>query len=247
MALPQRFVHLSLGCVVAAALLVFSSSALAQDSEETKARQKFEDTIHVIQRKPVLEENRFELTPRFGMSVNDAVYRSFKVGTNANFHITERLYVGGLFEWFDFGSALGGRTGVFDRTYDQTQTRAEAPVVRYVGALEVGYQPIYGKFSLFNSSILYYDIGASLGGGWVNSGTILSGSSGGFGGTGSLVGRLFVNDWMAFDLELRDLIFPTTLNDQSVVANLVTVSAGMSFYFPTSSASSAPNRNEENE
>jgi hypothetical protein len=81
----------------------------------------------------------------------------------------------------------------------------------------------------------------------VNSGTILSGSSGGFGGTGSLVGRLFVNDWMAFDLELRDLIFPTTLNDQSVVANLVTVSAGMSFYFPTSSASSAPNRNEENE
>lgn len=67
MGLPQRFVHLSLGLATAAvALLAYSSPALSQDDEETKERQKFEDTIHVIQRKPVLEENRLELTPDSG-------------------------------------------------------------------------------------------------------------------------------------------------------------------------------------
>lgn len=181
------------------------------------------------------------------MSVNDAVYRSFKVGANANFHITERLYVGGLFEWFDFGSALGGRTNAFDRTFDSTNTFPDAPVVEYFGALEVGYKPIYGKFSLFDTSILYYDIGATLGGGWVNAGTIQGAASGGFGGTGSVIGRLFLNDWMAFDLELRDLIFPTSLNNQSTIANLVTVSAGMSFYFPTTSEHTAPGGEQEDE
>lgn len=216
-------------------VLAFAPNAFAEEKE----KEEFEDTIHVIQRKPVLEENRFELTPRFGMSVNDSVYRSFKVGTNANFHISERVYIGGLFEWFDFGTALGGPTKTFEKNFDQTSAAPDAPVVNWFGALEGGFKPIYGKFALFNFSILYYDIGATLGVGYVNAESLtLAAPQGTFGATGSIIARLFLNDWMAFDLELRDLLYPAKLSSGAetvnTIANIVTVSGGVSFYLPTS-------------
>ena len=65
-----------------------------------QVRKKFKDTIHIVQRKPVLQKGRFELAPRFGMTFNDALYRSFRVGSSANYHITERLFIGGLFDWY---------------------------------------------------------------------------------------------------------------------------------------------------
>jgi len=240
MRIPQRLLRWSLSFVVAAAsLLTFATSGFSQDDEETKERQSFEDTVHVIQRKPLLEEGRFELTPRFGVSVNDSIYRSFKVGTNANYHITERLYVGGLFEWFDFGETLGGTTEAFERSFDQTSNFADAPVANWAGAVEAGYKPLYGKFALFNTSILYYDIGATLGAGIMNAGSIENEEESTFVGTASLVGRLFFNDWMAMNLELRDFLFEASLRGGNSLANLVTVSAGISLYLPTSARTEA--------
>jgi len=210
--------------------------AVAQD-EKTKG--DFEDEIHVLQRKPVLENNRFELTPRFGTSVNDTIYRSFKVGANGNFHVSERVYIGLLFEWYDFGGALGGPTNTFQKSYDATSTTADAPVLNWFGGAEAGFKPIYGKFALFNIAILYYEIGASLGLGYADAESMALPRSGGtFGATGSLNMRLFLNDWLAFDLEFRDILFPTTVsagggNQEDILGNIATVSGGVSIYLPT--------------
>lgn len=205
---------------------------------DTGTKTEFEDTIHVVQRKPVLEKNRVELTPRFGTSLNDAVYRSFKIGSNINYHFSERAYVGGIFEWFDFGDVLGGTTPAFDKAVDETSAAPDAPVIQWLGGIEGGFVPIYGKFSLFNVAIVYYELGASLGATALSARSLSSNIEGiTFGGTGSLHGRIFLNDWMALGVEVRDVMFPVTLtgDDGSVSAlgNSVTIAGGMSFYFPT--------------
>ncbi len=225
--------------VVAAVACLAVEVAPVSAQEDDQEKQEFDDPVHVVQRKPVLKKQRFEFAPRFGTSLNDAIYRSFKVGANANYHITERLHIGGLFEWYDFGGALGGRTGAYEKSYDQTSTEADAPVLNWFGGLEGGFVPIYGKFTLFNSAILHYDIGASLGAGYANVESVNSTSDDGtFGATGSLMARLFLNDWMALDFELRDIFFPATLTtggqQHDVLANVVTFSGGVSLYLPTS-------------
>lgn len=227
-----------IAAVVLASMSVGVGPAAAQGEKE---KGDFEDTIHVLQRKPILEKNRVELTPRFGTSINDSIHRSFKLGTNINYHVSERVYVGGLFEWYDFGSALGGPTSTFEKSYDQTSTTADAPVLNWYGGAEAGFKPIYGKFALFNLAILYYELGATLGVGYANAESItLPNASGTFGATGSVNMRLFLNDWMAFDFELRDILFPATVatgggNQTNTIGNIATFSGGISLYLPTSS------------
>ena len=225
-----------------ALLLLFESPASAQQE-----RQEFEDTIHVVQRKPVLQKGRVDFSPRIGMSINDSVYQSFKVGVNANYHLTESMYLGGLFEWYNFGEFLGGPTSEFEALQNETQAFADAPVLNWVGGLEFGYKPLVGKFALFNSGIVFYDFAVTLGGAYINNTSVaLPAEQSNFGGTLSLTGRVFLNDWMAVNLELRDIMFVADLRGQeNAFSNVVTFSAGASFYLPTSFEYSKPAEQEE--
>lgn len=200
-----------------------------------QARKRFADTIHIVQDKPVLQKGRMELVPRLGLSINDPVRRAFRLGVGGNYHLSERLYAGALVEWSDFGGILGGPTDAFEEGRTQTRTTADAPVFNWGAGLEAGYVPIAGKFALFNSWLLYYDLGASLGGMWVNSESLaLPVASSGFGATASLVNRIFFNRWMALHLEVRDVVYFARLKGVAgtSMSHAVTASAGLGVYFP---------------
>ena len=218
--------------LIAILICAFATPAIAADTD----KEDFEDTIHVVQRKPVLQKGRFDLAPRFGMSVNDSMYRHFKVGVNGNYHFTESLYLGGIFDWYDFGDTLGGPSASFKASQTATGSVSDAAVVNWSGGLELGYVPIVGKFAFAESFIIYYDMGISIGGEYIDSQSIaLPASSGGAGGTIALTTRVFFNDWLALNVEVRDLIFQADLKgQQGALINLLTVSAGLSFYLPTS-------------
>jgi outer membrane beta-barrel protein len=230
---PKTSWGLLLGLISGVLIVLMAQPALAQEEETT--RQDFEDTVHVIQRKPVLQKGRFDLAPRMGVSVNDSMYRHYKAAVNGNYHFSERAYVGGLFEWYNFGDLIGGETGAFEETRNETRAAADAAVVNWVGGLEVGYKPIVGKFALFDSFILYYDVAVTAGGAFVNAESLaLPSASGTFGGTVSAVSRLFLNDWMALNLEVRDLIFTADLRGEpGALTNIVTIGGGVSLYLPT--------------
>lgn len=236
---PAHLVSLLLGVLV---LL----SALPAFSQET-TRKEFDDTIHVIQRKPVLQKGRFDLVPRFGVSVNDSLYRHYKVGVNGNYHFSESVYLGGLFEWYNFGDTLGGPTGAFEETQNETGTAADAAVVNWLGGLELGYKPIIGKFAFADSFIVYYDIGITAGGTYIDAESVaLPSAEGKFGGTISAVNRIFFNDWFALNLEVRDVIFSADLRGETgALTNIVTVAAGASLYLPTSFEYSEPTATTE--
>lgn len=205
------------------------------DASSQEVRQEFDDTIHVVQRKPVLQKSRLDLTPRIGVTFNDSIYRTMKVGASANYHISEKLYVGGLFEWYDFGGALGGQTSTFDTVRAETSTRADAPVLNWAGGLEVGYKPLVGKFALVNRGILFYDIAVTGGLAYVNGESLQVPETSGVGATISVVGRVFLNQWLAVNIEVRDIIYSADLAGASgTLANVASLSGGLSLYLPTS-------------
>lgn len=225
---PSLLVSLIVGVLVALA----AQPALAQET----TRQEFDDTIHVIQRKPVLQKGRLDFVPRFGVSVNDSLYRHYKVGVNGNYHFSESVYLGGIFEWYNFGGTLGGTTDAFEESANETSTTADVAVVNYLGGLELGYKPIVGKFALADSFIIFYDVGVTAGGAYIDAETLANSSSDGtFGGTISAVSRIFLNDWMAVNLEVRDVIYSADLRGApGSLTNIVTVAGGLSLYLPTS-------------
>ena len=194
------------------------------------------DTVHVIQPKPVLQKGRLDVTPRLGMTINDPLYRNFKIAAHANFHVTERLYLGALFQWYDFGDFIGGDTRTFREINAETQAIPDAPYLNWAGGAELGFVPLFGKFALFNQGVIFYDISVTGGAGVANASSISAPAlnEGGLAGTLSIAGRFFMNDWMAFNVELRDVIYSGNVSGVgSVMSHSVTLGLGMSFYLPT--------------
>ncbi len=221
---------------LAASTFAFVALFVSVPGQAQQKQQKFSDTIHVIQRKPVLQKGRFDIAPRIGVTFNDAIQRNFRVGANANYHFTERFYVGALFDWYNFGGVLGGQSTAFEEIGTETKTNAEAPVLNWAGGLELGFVPIVGKFSFFNSAILYYDVGITAGGVWTDSASVaLPSSKGGAGGTISLSTRIFLNRWMAVNLEVRDVMYMASLKGmtEKSLSHAASASIGMSFFLPT--------------
>lgn len=222
----------AVAAVVCVALSV-TTVAAQDDGEDT-------EPVHVVQKKPVLQGQRLEFAPRFGMSVNDSVYRSVKVGGNLNYHFVERAYIGATFDWYDFNEAIGGRTDIYETTTSLTNTAPDAPVLNYFGALEGGFIPVSGKFSLFNAAILYFDLGFSLGAGYANAESIaISEAEGTWGLTGSVFGRLYFNDWLGLNVEVRDVLYPGRVSAgggdiQDTIVNNVSLAVGLSIYLPPS-------------
>lgn len=225
-----------LGTLVAISALMslVASSAIAQDDV---AATDFEGAIHVVQPKPVLQKGRFDLSPRMGMTINDAVHRNIMVGATANYHFTERVYAGAVLQWFNFGGVLGGPTQNFRDLNAETRATVDAAYLNWSAGAEVGFVPLYGKFALLNRGIIFYDVSVTAGALFAESSSVSTpaASQAGPAGTVSLQGRFFLNRWMAVNLELRDVLFMGTLRgiDSAVLTHSVTLGLGMSFYLPT--------------
>ena len=227
--------HSRIAAQIALVVGIAAIFVLPSDAHAQRVRKKFKDKVHVVQPKPVLKKGRFELATRFGGSVNDSLNQSFKLGVQANWHLAESFYVGGMFDWFDYGGTLGGPTNAYETVSVQTGAAPDAAVVNWATGLEVGWVPVFGKFSFFNSSIIYYDFAVTGGGMFINGESIQNPSPKGKpGGTVSLSSRFFVGRWLAINFEVRDLIYTQDLIGASgSLTNIVTVGGGLSFFFPT--------------
>ena len=223
-------------CICTLLAVCFSGLlAPATATAEQQIRKKFKDQIHVVQPKPVLQKKRFELVTRFGLTLNDSIQRRFKAGVSANYHIAEPFYVGGIFEWYDFGNALGGETDSYLELRSQTGAKADSPTMNYYGGLELGFVPLWGKFSLFSSSIVFYDVAVTAGGLYINAESLLLKTpKSTAGGTVSINARIFLNKWIALNAEFRDVIYLADLKGaEGSFANVASFGLGFSFYLPT--------------
>jgi outer membrane beta-barrel protein len=203
------------------ALVAFTGPLAAQTLSEGE--------IVVVQPKDVLVQQRVELLPRFGVTINDSLITQFSLGGSLYYHITEDVYVGVTFEWFDF-EEIGGTTDTFDEVIRTTSTLPEVAPVTWVGSAEVGWTPIHGKFSLFDVTIVHYDIYGLLGVGAID--TIGDPTVAGVLALGQ---RTFIGDWLALTIEVRDRAYiePLPLSGDTFT-NVLTASIGLGFFIPPS-------------
>lgn len=188
------------------------------------ARQKEEeiDLIRVIQRRPFLRRNRVELSPQLGTNINDSLVTMFVAGGNINYHITEVMAVG-----FNGGYSLGSETDLFDKVIEDYELFPEVSKIIWYANVHFQYAPIYGKFALFNTWIIPWDLYVLLGAGWTR--TELEGHPTLSAGIGQ---RYFMNRWFTLNLELRDNIYNENYPGGSEIVNNVMFTAGVGFFLP---------------
>jgi len=191
--------------------------------EVAAAQQAELDLIRVIQRRPFLRRNRFEVSPSIGTNINDSLVNSFLAGGSLNFHISEVMAIGGY-----GGVSLGSETDLFDQVIADYGLFAQVAQVQWFAGLHFQYAPVYGKFALFNTWIIPWDIYAVLGAGWTK--TELDGHPTLSMGAGS---RFFMNRWFTLNLEIRDHIFNENYPGGSELVNNMVFNAGVSFFLPT--------------
>lgn len=213
--------------------------------------------IVVVPRKAFLKGGRLELEPFTGITVNDNLIRHFVFGADLNYFLTDVFWIG-----------LEGQYYIHQLTTTEELLGSEynrAPTLNqylYGGALNFGYVPVYGKFALFNRSIISWEIWASAGVGVTITKVIPrdpANDSLAFQNTDltpniGIGSRFFLLDWLTVNFALRDYFLPDKFEPlpngtgaippitnssqakaqaQSELVNNVAFSVGVGFYLPT--------------
>jgi outer membrane beta-barrel protein len=121
------------------------------------SQESWKDIV-VLPRKPFLKSGRVELMPFFAVTMNDNLIQHFALGGEINYFLTDILSLG-----------ISGRyyfKSVLDNEFWTRYHFGRVPSLNryiYTTTLNFSYVPFYGKFAVFNKSIMHYEIYASAG------------------------------------------------------------------------------------
>jgi len=181
-------------------------------SEDAAATIKASSTltwqdIVVIPRKRFLKGGRFEFSPFAGTSINDILIQHYVFGLDLNFFITDAFSIGLQGDYYV--KQLTDRESLIGLQYNRIPT-----LNRYLwsGLLNFGYVPAYGKFALFNKSIVHWEIVVSGGVGITQTEIIPRNISFEAFKTNAITpdvgigSRFFLFDWLTINYMFRDYI-----------------------------------------
>jgi len=175
--------------------------------EAAAARRSWEDIV-VVPRKSFLKGGRLELAPFSAITVNDVLIRHYSFGGDLNYYLSDIFSVG--LEGQYFIKERSERESLVGYQYNRASTLNR---FLYSGSLVFGYVPTYGKFGLFNKYIVHWDFTLNAGIGVIKTEIIpVVPTDATFGGYrvcphAGVSSRLFVTDWLALSIGLRDYIF----------------------------------------
>jgi outer membrane beta-barrel protein len=206
--------------------------------------------IQAVERKPFLKGGRVELAPFTGMSVNDILIRHYVFGMDINYFLTDVLSVG--LQGNYYVKTFTERETLVGLQYNRIPTLNRA---LFGGALNFGYVPVYGKFALFNKTIVGWEIYASAGVGITRTEIIprIPGdavfSTNAITPNAALGGRFFLFNWLTLNYAVRDYILidkfePTNrmpgqmietvkANAEQRLVHNIMFYLGVGFYLPT--------------
>ena len=211
------------------------------------------DRIPPVIRHVFLLKQRWELVPSVGFSFRDPFFTKYLFELSLTYNFSDTLgvmvragyaadTVSGSAQICTTSASAGGTRGCRSPTYDELNGKATGQI-KFLGALDVQWSPIYGKFNLFGEWVVHFDIYGILGPAFISyagppSNGGLTGSSNYFtvGGEVGLGMRFFFNKWMALRIELRDDIYgekSPTPNGGTTVQNQLFIDVGLGFFFPT--------------
>ena len=130
-------------------------------------------------------------------------------GVDINYFLTDALWIGLQGQYFV--KQLTTQAELVGLQFNRTSTMNR---YLYGGAFNIGYVPVYGKFALFNRSIIHWEIWASVGVGATFTEVIArdpAEQNKAFKNTALTVApgigtRIFLIDWLTFNFAIRDYI-----------------------------------------
>ncbi|MGC9982517.1 MAG: outer membrane beta-barrel domain-containing protein [Polyangia bacterium] len=173
----------------------------------TAARRSWEDIV-VVPRKAFLKGGRFELAPFSAISINDAMIRHYAFGGDLTYYLTDVFSVGAEGQYFI--KERSERESLVGYQFNRVTTLNR---FKYSTSLVFGYVPGYGKFGLFNKYIVHWDVTVNAGIGliWTEIIPVIPDNAA-WGNLDicphfAISTRMFVTDWFALSIGLRDYIF----------------------------------------
>lgn len=194
--------------------------------EEIEAVREAENQrVWVLQRRPFLKSDRFELNVNLGQNINDPLIDFYTLNLQANYHLNEQMAIGlrGTY-------TLNTETRAFNAVIQDYQLFPQVSRPIWSSSLNFQYTPFYGKFSLFQTWIFPWELSARGGVGWIQTfidGHVLV--------TLGATQQFFLNRWLAFNIDLDYQLFQevTSLeSDEGTLLSNLILGAGVSIYFP---------------
>lgn len=195
------------------------------DQPEPEApKSDLDSLVRVLQQRPVLKAHRFELLAGAGLVVNDTMYDTWLATMTGRFHISEWISVGATYaKYFSSGSALQ------DTVQTDFEVYPELSASRWYAGGDVTFVAADGKFTVFDSGLVYWDLYSSIGGGVTVTSRSDDPKPTGLIGVGM---RFFLTEWLTLTFELRDHIFPEKFKAGNELVNNLVGQAGITLFIP---------------
>ncbi len=184
------------------------------------------DRVKAVQKKLILKKGRFEIAPAFSLSLNDGFFQKVGAGLSASYWLADDL---GLFADVYYLDTVS-TSNVLLAKQAFTSTLLESRL-KLLAAAGFQWSPIYGKIAWFNQDIIQYDFFLSAGFGMASTSTGNHVAT-----TFGLGQRYLVNRFLGIFFKVEDRLYPETYalkaGPVTTIANVLTLSVGVSLFFP---------------
>jgi outer membrane beta-barrel protein len=187
------------------------------------------DRVDVFQLKSITKKRRFEITPSFSVSMNDAFVHTLLLGGALTFHIAEGFAfeaTGGYAFTFDSQASISLRDGV-DPNQPGKVVKPQVSKTFFNVFGHFVWSPLVGKFAL-GRRVVDFDL-FLLGG----AGFVLTNRGGRAAASFGFGWRVFLAKWAAIRFDVRDAIYGQELLGVTTLTHNVFVTVGLSFLLPT--------------
>jgi outer membrane beta-barrel protein len=240
-------------CVVLAlaALAVLATVAPGAAVAQTRA-DAFAGKIPPVSGQLFGKAGRFELTATGNVSLNDAFYSKYFGGLKLGYHFSEAWSVsaqGAAGTTSATGSAQVCPKGAGCTEADDAMLFQVPGSLRRIVGAEVAWSPVYGKLNVFAEKVAHFDLSILAGADLISYDEVLGpneaaalAASGGdpslvstVGGHVGLGARLFLKEWLALRLEVKDYVYGVEVpnnQDGKDWQNQIFTELGLSFFLP---------------
>lgn len=112
------------------------------------------EEVYAVQQIYALRNNRLELMPSFGFTLNDPYVSHPNIGIGLNYWITNVLAIGANLNWYQ---GLENESDVNFHVRRAARLATRPTQFQFGASLNFTYVPVYGKFSMFNRYIFQWD------------------------------------------------------------------------------------------
>jgi outer membrane beta-barrel protein len=130
------------------------STAPAQAEEGGPKPTEVSEEIYAVQQIYALRNNRLEILPSFGFTLNDPFVSHPNFGLGLNYWITNVLAIGANMNWYQ---GLESESDLNFHVRRSTRLATRPVEYQFGASLNFTYVPLYGKFAMFNKYIFQWD------------------------------------------------------------------------------------------